>query len=268
MKFSIVTISYNQAEFLERTIQSVIRQSGVELEYIVVDPGSADGSRNIIKRYAERLSRTIFEPDRGPADGLNTGFALAKGDVFGYLNSDDVFEPNALSTVANFYATHPSTDVVCGHAWVIDRHDNKLRKVWSEPFRPRFVAAGAAIQIQPSTFFRRSAFDRSGGFNISNKSNWDGELLVDMFRNGANVSVIDEVLSSYRLHNLSITNSGALESLLRLWDERRFEKLMGRKPLPTDRMFDAALRTTKHLLAPRATVERVMRGPIYRRGMQ
>jgi glycosyltransferase involved in cell wall biosynthesis len=266
MKFSIITISYNQAEFLERTIQSVIEQTGVELEYIIVDPGSTDGSRDIIKRYAERFSQTVLEPDRGAADGLNKGFALATGDIFCYLNSDDVFEPDALSTVAGFFAGHPSTDVVCGHAWVTDRHDHKLRKAWSEPFWPRFVAAGAAIQIQPSTFFRKSAFDRSGGFNISNKSNWDGELLVDMFRNGANVSIIDEVLSYYRLHDLSITNSGSLESLLKLWDERRFEKLMDRKPSPKDRAIDAALRATKHLLAPRASIERVMRGPIYRRG--
>jgi glycosyltransferase involved in cell wall biosynthesis len=268
MKFSIVTISYNQAEFLERAIQSVIGQNGVKLEYIVVDPGSTDGSRDIIERYVKRISHVIFEPDIGPADGLNKGFALATGDICGYLNSDDIFEPDALSRVADFFGKQPRIDVVCGHAWITDRYDNRIRKVWSDPFRRRFVAAGAAVQIQPSTFFRKSAFDRSGGFNVSNRSNWDGELLVDMFRSGAGFSIINEFLSAYRLHDVSITNSGASDSLLRLWDERRFEKLVGRKPLPGDRASAAILKTMKHLLQPRATIERILKGPVYRRGMQ
>ena len=268
MKFSIVTISYNQAEFLERAIQSVLGQNDVDLEYIVVDPGSTDGSRDIIRRYAGRIAHVIFEPDSGPADGLNRGFALATGDICGYLNSDDMFEPDAFSRVADFYSRHPHIDVACGHAWITDRHDNRIRKVWSDPFRPRFVAAGAAIQIQPSTFFRKTAFDRSGGFNIQNKSNWDGELLVDMFRKGARISIINEFLSAYRLHDVSITNSGATEGLLRLWDDRRFEKLVGRKFLPRDRASGAILRAMKHLLQPRAAIERVAKGPVYRRGMQ
>lgn len=268
MKFSIVTISYNQAEFIERTIQSVIGQNGVELEYIVVDPGSTDGSRDIITRYAGRMAHVIFEPDAGPADGLNKGFALATGELCGYLNSDDMFEPDALSRVAEFFRRHPHVDVACGHAWITDRHDVRIRKVWSDPFRRRFVAAGAAVQIQPSTFFRKTAFDRSGGFNVLNRSNWDGELLVDMFRNGARISIINEFLSSYRLHEVSITNSGISDGRLRLWDERRFEKLVGRKFSARDRASGAILRVVKHLLQPQAAIERIARGPVYRRGMQ
>ena len=268
MKFSIVTISYNQAEFLERAIQSVIGQNGVQLEYIIVDPGSTDGSRDIADRYADRITHLVFEPDAGPADGLNRGFALATGDICGYLNSDDMFEPAAFSRVADFFSKHPQTDVACGHAWVIDQHDNRIRKVWSEPFRPRFVAVGAAVQIQPSTFFRKAALDRSGGFNVANKSNWDGELLVDMFRHGARISIINEFLSAYRLHDVSLTNAGIPDGLLRLWDERRFEKLAGRKLLPRDRASAAILRVMKHLLQPRATIERAVKGPIYRRGVQ
>ena len=84
MKFSIVTISYNQAQFLEQAIRSVIEQDYPDVEYIVVDPGSTDGSREIIERYRDRIDRIIFEPDKGPADGLNKGFAQATGDVFGF----------------------------------------------------------------------------------------------------------------------------------------------------------------------------------------
>ena len=134
MKFSVVTISYNQAQFLEQAMVSVLAQSGVELEYIVVDPGSTDGSRDIIERYRDRIAHVVYEKDDGPADGLNKGFALATGEIYCYLNSDDEFEPNAFQTIAAFFASHTETDVVCGHCWLIDEHERRLRRVWSDPY--------------------------------------------------------------------------------------------------------------------------------------
>ena len=85
MIISIVTLSYNQAEFLERAIRSVVEQDYADIEYIVVDPGSTDGSREIIERYRDRISTVILDPDDGPADGLNKGFAAATGDIFAYI---------------------------------------------------------------------------------------------------------------------------------------------------------------------------------------
>ena len=95
MRVSIVTISFNQAEFLERAIRSVIEQDYPDVEYIVVDPGSTDGSREIIEKYRSRISKVILEPDTGPANGLNKGFAAATGEIFGYINADDAFLPKA-----------------------------------------------------------------------------------------------------------------------------------------------------------------------------
>src|SRR4051812_47863135 len=101
MRFSVVTISFNQCEFLERAMLSVLNQSDVEIEYIVVDPGSSDGSRELIGRYRDRLAHLVLEKDDGPADGLNRGFAHATGDVYCYLNSDDMFAPGAFKIVAD-----------------------------------------------------------------------------------------------------------------------------------------------------------------------
>src|ERR1700738_5632483 len=101
-KVSIVTISFNQAEFLERAIRSVVDQDYPEIEYSVVDPGATEGSRDIIERYRSRIARVIYEPDRGPADGLNKGFACATGDIFGFLNSDDVLLPGAVRRAVSF----------------------------------------------------------------------------------------------------------------------------------------------------------------------
>lgn len=265
MKFSVVTISFNQAEFLERAILSVLSQDH-DVEFIVVDPGSTDGSRDIIERYRHAIAHVIYEKDDGPADGLNRGFLKAKGDIYCYLNSDDVFEPDAFSKAELFFEGNPDADVICGHAWATDAQDNHLRRIWSDPYRRLPVAYGASVQIQPSTFIRRKAFLKSGGFRVDNRSNWDAELLVDLFETGASIEIVDEILSSYRLHATSITSTGKLHDLIQLWDERRFERLMKRKPQPFDRYIGLLLRAYKHLAHPQAFLERLRHGPLYRSG--
>ncbi|MCB1155752.1 glycosyltransferase, partial [bacterium] len=88
MKVSVVTLSFNQADYLERAIRSVVEQDHDDIEYIVVDPGSTDGSRDIIERYRDRIATVITDPDKGPPDGLNKGFAAATGDIYAYMNAD------------------------------------------------------------------------------------------------------------------------------------------------------------------------------------
>jgi glycosyltransferase involved in cell wall biosynthesis len=265
---SVVTISYNQAPFLERAIRSVLEQQGVTIEYIVVDPGSTDASREIIEAYRDRFAHVIFESDRGPADGLNKGFAKATGRIYGYLNSDDMFEPGALRTIADYFTEHEDVDVVCGHCFVTDARDQRLRRAWSEPFTRVSSAYGASVQIQPSTFMRRDAFLKSGGFNIDNRRSWDGELLTDLFLSGARIDIIEAWLSAYRLHDVSITNTGAMADVLARSSRLRFERLMGREWRSYDPIIGQALRIRKHLRNPRALLERLLRGPIYLRGVK
>jgi glycosyltransferase involved in cell wall biosynthesis len=268
MRFSVVTISFNQAKFLERAILSVLEQKGVDLEYIVVDPGSTDGSRDIIERYRTRIAHVVFEKDQGPADGLNMGFARATGAIYGYLNADDMLELGALQRVATFFELRPDVDVICGHCWIVDPDDKHLRRAWSEPFTRLSSAYGAAVQIQPSTFFRQAAFRRTKGFNVENRSNWDGELLVDLFLSGARIEIIDAFLSYYRLHEVSITNSGTLSDLMAIAFQRRFEKLMGRKWNRLDSLIALMLRAAKHIRNPQALAERLALGPVYLRGVK
>ena len=98
MKFSIVTVSFNQRQYLEEALASVLGQDYPAIEYIVVDPGSTDGSRELIESFRDRLASMIFEPDQGAADGLNKGFQQASGDIFAFLNSDDVLLPGAMKS--------------------------------------------------------------------------------------------------------------------------------------------------------------------------
>jgi glycosyltransferase involved in cell wall biosynthesis len=208
MKFSIVTISYNQATFLEEAILSVLAQDYPEIEYIVVDAGSKDGSREIIKNYHDRIDHVIFEPDKGPADGLNKGFKRATGEVFGYLNSDDRLRPNAVSRVVHAFQKSPDAIVISGHGCVIDAQGNILKRVFSHRFNVKAYAYGACILVQQATFFKRNAFWKVGGFNPSNRVSWDGELWVDLALAGGKFYRMYDTLADFRLHENSITGSG------------------------------------------------------------
>jgi len=260
-KVSIVTISFNQAEFLERAIRSVLDQDHPEIEYIVVDPGSTDGSRDIIERYRTRLARIIYEPDRGPADGLNKGFACATADVFGFLNSDDILLPGAVRSAVSWLESRP-VDVVSGHAKVIDARDRQLRIAYSEPFSLKMFAYGACVLVQPSTFFRRDFFWRVRGFNVDNRVTWDGELWVEMALVGARFSLVNKMWSGFRLHAESITSSQRLQLQQRECYRRIFRKILGREARGTERIVAEACRVFKHLRGPRALYERIVRGPI------
>ncbi len=268
MKVSVVTISFNQAQFLERALRSVLEQQGVDLEYIVVDPGSTDGSREMINRFRDRLAHVILEKDNGAADGLNSGFARATGDIYCYLNSDDEFCPGAFSLVASYFAGHPEVDVACGHAYVVDTAGHVQRRVWSDPFHRLSQAYGCSIQIQPSTFIRASKFKSISGFNPDNKSNWDGELLVDLVLSGARTGIIDAFLSNYRVHRLSITGSGRLDDLSHTNFLLRFEKLMGRSWRVYDSFIAKFWFVVRQLRNPQAMIERLRYGPVYRRGRE
>lgn len=264
MKISIVTISFDQARFLEQAICSVLDQDHPDIEYIVVDPGSTDGSREIIERYRDRIDKIIFEPDEGPADGLNKGFARASGDVFGFLNSDDVLEPGALSGVAHYFETHPEVDVVSGHSWIIDAEGRNKRRLYSDRYCLRMVAYRACLLAQQSTFFRSEIFRRVGGFTIGNRVAWDGELFVDMALAGARFALVPEFWSRFRIHDEGITGTGKLHKLYPEYTDEMFRKIMGREPHRWDRLLAIGARNLRRMINFSDTAERLRHGPIYR----
>lgn len=225
---SIVTISFNQARFLEAAMESILSQDYPALDYVVVDPGSIDGSRAIIERHADRLGAVIFEPDRGPADGLNRGFAKARGSIFGYINADDILLPGALAQVAAQFSAQPQADVILGNGALIDDHGRILRSLRSSRFSLRHYAHGAMTFCQQGKFFRRAAFVRAGGFNVANRTSWDGELLVDMALAGVRVVNVPDRLGAFRLYGETITGSGRLAEQARRDHARIAAKALGR----------------------------------------
>jgi glycosyltransferase involved in cell wall biosynthesis len=229
VKISIVTLSFNQRAYLEEALESVLSQAYPDLEYIVVDPGSTDGSRERILSYGSRIAVKIFEPDRGAAEGLNKGFGNATGDVFGFLNADDILFPGSLNRVAEFFRNHPECDMVMGNGYKIDGQGNRTRHYVARNFSVRRFFYGGTQWLQQSTFFKASIFDRSQGFNIANRTSWDGELFLKIADIGAKIGYIDADLGGFRIHDESISGSGRLNNQY-LEDRRRmFRQLTGRE---------------------------------------
>lgn len=265
MKVSIVTISYNQGDFLERAIKSVLDQDYDDIEYIIVDPGSTDNSRDVIDRYRSQLGAVILEPDEGPSDGLNKGFSEATGQICGYLNADDELLPGAISQVVSAFKRNPSADVVCGNGYMVDAEGQVLRRFYSDNFTPWRYVHGGAVVMQQSSFFRRSAFVDVGGFNASNRIWWDGELLLDLSLAGKKMITVKGFWSLFRIHGQSISGQkGAdgerarlLNMTRRLTHDRLYMKVIGR---PLDRRATPGIvlaRLQKWMLRPGVTAVRV-----------
>lgn len=232
MTLGIVTISFNQAHYLQEAIDSVRLADPSRLRYVIVDPGSKDGSRDIIARNLPRFSRTILEPDKGPTDGLNKGFAACDADILGYLNSDDRFVPGALDWVCRYFEQHPEVDVLLGAIRIIDENGKaKLRGRAPDVLDVTKFAHRACFFWQQATFFRRSAYLKTSGFNPQSKVFWDGELVLDMVLAGARVGYTNTILGDFRIYPGSIT--GSLSQRQR-WDVESgwFQERIAKKGYP------------------------------------
>jgi glycosyltransferase involved in cell wall biosynthesis len=245
MKISIVTISYNQKKYLKECIESVLGQTDCEVEYILVDPGSTDGSRELIESYGDRIIN-VFESDKGPADGLNKGFALATGDIYGFINSDDYFLPHALGRIVKFFTAHNNNCFVTGQGYTEDEFESRT------PIHPNLLTVQSllhrsAVIFQQSTFFPSELYKFVGGFNETNRTCWDYELFLNFLQRGATHFVVDNDLAVFRLYAGSISGSGRLEKHYFQELDELFLKTLGRKRGFLDKMFTYYLRIKREI---------------------
>ncbi len=159
---SIVTPSFNQVKYIEQTLLSVLNQDYPNIEYIVIDGGSTDGSQEIIKRYADRLAYWVSEPDRGHPDAVNKGFRQAKGEILAFLNSDDLYMAGAVQEAVEALAAHPEAGMVYADGLMVDAHGRLL-----DPHRYRTLDVldllCNEVLLQPTVFMRREALEETGG---------------------------------------------------------------------------------------------------------
>ena len=177
-RVTIVTPSYNQAPFLEATLRSVLLQGYPNLEYIVVDGASTDGSREILERYRPWLAWWVSEPDDGQAHAVNKGFARATGEILAWLNSDDLHEPETLATVARYFAGNPECEILYGRGSYIDVEGIKTADVdWIRPFNRRLLLTNNFI-LQPAAFWRRGLWEKVGELDPERHWTMDWEWLI------------------------------------------------------------------------------------------
>jgi glycosyltransferase involved in cell wall biosynthesis len=195
---TIVTPSYNQAAFLEQTIQSVLDQDYPNLEYIIVDGASSDGSQEIIKKYEHRLAWWVSEPDHGQAEAINKGLARANGEIVAWLNSDDYYLPGAIAAAVLALNSAPETGLVYGDVLAVDGNSeiiNTLRyKDWKLIDLMCFNIIG-----QPAVFFRKELFERAGQLDIHYHCMLDHQLWLRM-AGLAPIHYVPELWAAARFH--------------------------------------------------------------------
>jgi len=197
---SIVIPSYNQAHFLESTIRSVLEQDYPNVEYILVDGGSTDGSLDIIQRYADRFAWWVSEKDDGHADALNKGFSQAKGEILAWLNSDDTYYPGTVSDAVSVFQAHPEVGMVYGDADLTDKNGKIIGRFASRQTDYWKLLRGSVHIPQATTFFRADLWHQVGPLSLSLFFAFDYDLWVRLARE-SRLLYIPRTWATFRLHN-------------------------------------------------------------------
>jgi glycosyltransferase involved in cell wall biosynthesis len=216
MKISVIMPNYNGARFLRSAVDSVLaqREAGVDLEFMVIDGASTDGSLDLIGSYGKQVDLVVSEPDHGPAQAINKGLARASGDVLAWLNADDRYHPHTLKRVAEAFTADPRAALMFGRCLIIDEQDREIRRPITRfkelffPLNSRFTIQSINYISQPATFFRRSAFEQAGPLREDLHAAWDYEFFLRLWRHGGGRRMAGGPLADFRWHPASISGAG------------------------------------------------------------
>jgi GT2 family glycosyltransferase len=228
-RISIVTPSFGQGHFIERTLRSVLDQQYPNLEYFVQDGGSRDETVDVLKQYDSSLAGWVSEADTGQSQAINRGFARTSGDIMAWLNSDDLLLPGSLATVADFFERNPDVDVVYGNRLMIDEADMEIGR-WMLPGHNSAVLSWADYVPQETMFWRRSIWEKAGGrIDESFRFAMDWDLLVRFREAGAKFAHVPKFLGAFRIHEQQKTSAAITEVGFKEMDRIR-ERTLGKVP--------------------------------------
>lgn len=206
-KISVITPSFNQATYLERTIRSVLDQGYPNIEYIIIDGGSTDGSIDIIRKYADQLTYWVSEPDRGQAHAINKGLQRATGEWVAWQNSDDVFYPGALAQLAQMAAKKLDASLIIGNMYLIDKDDELLRDVkYVRPTYRAMLAEGMVLTNQ-AAFWKRRLHDEIGYLDERLDCGFDFEWFLRVLNGGRIAAHVNATWGGLRMHEETKTSN-------------------------------------------------------------
>ena len=196
---SIITPSFNQARYIESTIQSVLAQDYPRMEYLVVDGGSRDGTVDILKKYASKLTWWVSEKDKGQTDAINKGFAHASGDILAWINSDDIYEPGAISAAVRYLQEHPKVGMVYGDCNFINVAGYVIGRFGSAQTNYRLLRQGYVHIPQQTMFFRSDLWKQVGPLDPSFYFAMDYDLWTRIAAR-SQIKYVPQTWANFRLH--------------------------------------------------------------------
>jgi glycosyltransferase len=211
IKISVITVVYNNAFSIEEAILSVLSQSYNNIEYIVIDGNSLDGTVNIVKKYSEKISKFLSEPDNGIYDALNKGVELATGDVICFLHSDDIYaNRNVILNIANEFVNDITVDGVYGDLVYVAKNDtSRVCRHWKSKYFYMDLLKQGWMPPHPTLFLRKKIYERFGKFDLDFKIAADYDFLLRVLSGGIKVKYLPKILYKMRLggeSNKSIVN--------------------------------------------------------------
>ncbi|KOP39973.1 glycosyltransferase [Flavobacterium sp. CF108] len=216
MKITIITVCYNRKATIEKAIQSVLSQNYPDIEYIIIDGNSKDGTQEIIESYKDRISKYISEPDKGMYDAINKGFQLATGDVIGLMHSDDEFyDRKAISRIAARFENDNTIDGVYGDGIYVsnDKEERLIRDRIGGVFSLKRVKKGW-LPLHPTVYLKKAVIDKHGLYNLDFKIASDTEFLLRyLYKHKINMSYIDAYIVKMRMGGMSTSLKRAFEVL-------------------------------------------------------
>jgi glycosyltransferase involved in cell wall biosynthesis len=229
---SIITPSFNQGVWLEEAIKSVLAQTYANIEYILIDGGSTDGSKEIIEKYQDKLTYWQSKPDKGQTDALNIGFSKAKGDLIAYLNADDLLYPTAVEGIVNAYEVNQEFGIYYGLCKTIDIEGKEIIGLQGDQIKFEDLAAHGMLPYiyQPTCFFNKLFLGNEDFVNTKYKYAFDFDLILSISKSKS-LLFLNREIASYRVHDKSKSHLHKVEaykeklSIQEVYNSKDFLKL-------------------------------------------